>query len=441
MLLLYNNCSGFSPTEIQSLNSSSSIPSGTTATPTPVASATPAPMPMPMPMPMGGWVLASSITPIDTADFNPANGKSKSALPPTNAPDVVGAFRFICSPGHLLADDPIVFPNQPGKSHLHQFYGNLGTNAHSTYASQRASGDSTCSGPNYPLNRSGYWMPAMQDGLGNAIRPNYLTVYYKRYPKNHIACTDSRFSSGCAAIPDGLRMIAGTDMANPNGPTQKDVTWECATANGSGQLTADSKGVTRFYDMQSALAICPTDGKWQIVMGLSFPDCWDGVYIDSPDHRSHVAFPSFTTLAGPGGMVCPISKMTGQRMKFMPVFRLFAGYTIMPGDDTSKWTLSSDAMDTTKPHGWSLHADYFEAWDPATKKEWTDQCIDRMMPLPPNISYSQPIPGFAPGTGPISCFGGNLGDGFTLNGAGMPPWGFGTPPNRLVPLNTIPQTP
>jgi hypothetical protein len=243
----------------------------------------------------------------------------------------------------VLFDDPIVFPGQPGMSHLHQFFGNLGTNAHSTYANLRTSGDSTCSGPNFPLNRSGYWMPALQDGLGNVVRPNYLVVYYKRFPKAHIACTDSRFSSGCTAIPDGLRMIAGADMHNPSAP--KDVTWECSTANGSGEQAKDANGNVRFGSMAEALAICPTDGKWQVVMGMSFPTCWDGVYIDSPDHRSHVAFPTSDPNAGPGGERCPISAKTGQRMKFMPVFRLFTGYTIMPGDETSKWNLSSDAMD------------------------------------------------------------------------------------------------
>ena len=34
--------------------------------------------------------------------------------PGSNAPDF-GAFRFLCSAGQVLADDPIVYPGQPGK--------------------------------------------------------------------------------------------------------------------------------------------------------------------------------------------------------------------------------------------------------------------------------------------------------------------------------------
>ena len=40
------------------------------------------------------------------------------AIPASAAPDVLGAFRFICGAGSLAYDDPIVYPCQPGASHL-----------------------------------------------------------------------------------------------------------------------------------------------------------------------------------------------------------------------------------------------------------------------------------------------------------------------------------
>jgi hypothetical protein len=45
-------------------------------------------------------------------------------------------FQMVCTLGHRLRDDPIVFPSQPGVSHEHQFFGATGTNAFSTYAQQ-----------------------------------------------------------------------------------------------------------------------------------------------------------------------------------------------------------------------------------------------------------------------------------------------------------------
>ena len=59
-------------------------------------------------------------------------------IPRSAKPDVVGAFRFICGAGQILYDDPIVYPGQPGRSHLHQFYGNTAADAHSTFASIRS---------------------------------------------------------------------------------------------------------------------------------------------------------------------------------------------------------------------------------------------------------------------------------------------------------------
>ena len=41
----------------------------------------------------------------------------------------------VCDYSHSLKDDPIVYPGQPGVSHLHDFYGNTTTNAYSTIAS------------------------------------------------------------------------------------------------------------------------------------------------------------------------------------------------------------------------------------------------------------------------------------------------------------------
>jgi hypothetical protein len=43
-----------------------------------------------------------------------------------------GVFSLLCDFSHQLADDPFMFPGQPGGSHLHQFTGNVTTNADST---------------------------------------------------------------------------------------------------------------------------------------------------------------------------------------------------------------------------------------------------------------------------------------------------------------------
>lgn len=349
-----------------------------------------------------GWVPSPSlggVMAIATPDFQEAQGKAAGELPPTNRPDDVGAFRFVCGPGQILADDPIVFPNQPGRSHLHQFYGNLSANAHSTYESLRRAGKSSCSGPDQALNRSAYWMPALLDGKGNVIRPNYVTVYYKRFPKDSPECTNRVFSKGCVTIPNGLRMIAGRDMLNLRAPPTGGFHFSCTKASG------ETAGTGAYKTMAGALAVCSPG--WELTLSLDFPSCWDGVHIDSPDHRSHVGYGRYVA----GGVACPKDKPY-----FMPSFKLSASYSVVEGDDVRLWRLASDAMAPNDPPGSTLHGDYFEGWDPVTKEEWTQNCLDKL----------------------LSCQGGNLGDGFILKGAQVPPWGWKTAPERLVPVSSLP---
>ena len=184
------------------------------------ANPAPAPSPTPTPTPTPGTGLASPTLAglaaiASNFDFNTAligNG----TIPGSAAPDTVGAFRFICGAGQLSYDDPILYPGQPGKSHLHQFYGNVAANAGSTYASLRAAGDSTCNwtGSGTAANRSAYWMPAMLDGKGNVVRPDYVSIYYKQRPATDPVVSDPtnpKYLGRAVPLPNGLRYIFGWD--------------------------------------------------------------------------------------------------------------------------------------------------------------------------------------------------------------------------------------
>src|SRR5437773_1769395 len=48
-------------------------------------------------------------------------------------------FVVSCPFSHRLPDDPIVYPGQPGASHLHDFFGNTSVDAASTYSQLRRS--------------------------------------------------------------------------------------------------------------------------------------------------------------------------------------------------------------------------------------------------------------------------------------------------------------
>ena len=327
----------------------------------------PPPAPPPSPPPPSGEVLhpiAAIPSNFDVAsELVPAWGTG--AIPPSAAPDVVGAFRFICNASHLAYDDPIVYPGQPGKSHLHQFYGNSGANANSTFASLRTSGNSTC---NSPLNRSAYWMPGMLDGLGNVVIPDYVQVYYKRRMRTDPRCTlgNANAEGDCVNLPNGLRFIFGYDMAT--------------MTKGNGAPYYDCQGPTatpgHYYANQNGLATVATKCGPGNLLGavIAGPDCWDGVHLDVPDHRSHMAYKVKNQATGQ--FACPAT-----HPKVIPQFTISAWYKVEPVAGVQypvqNWSLSSDAMPgMTMAQGSTLHFDYFEGWDEAIKKAWHDACID-----------------------------------------------------------------
>ena len=325
-----------------------------------------------------GWVASPNGTKgeFDVADNFAVNATllvDSSALPVEA--DAVGAFRFECLSGQLAKDDPIVFPGQPGKSHLHQFFGNTATNASSTYQGLRTTGASTCAsfdGSSDPTSqRSAYWMPAMLDGAGNAVKPNRMLTYYKRLPAGDSECgsaPDATHMGFCIPMPNGLRMITGYNMdTGTGGPadlTSNDqymLSYGCWQANG-GQIGGDA------HTMANLVGNCPV-GSWLRVK-IDFPECWDGKNLDSPDHRSHVALATGAGLPS-GKRACPLD-----HPYVIPQITMQAFFTVDANFAAGKWHLSSDEMLPGAAAGTTLHGDYWEAWSPVIKNLWETACID-----------------------------------------------------------------
>lgn len=319
------------------------------------------------------------------------------AIAPEFTHDVVGAFRFICGAGQLRYDDPIVYPGQPGRSHLHQFYGNTAANANSTFESLRASGDSTCNnmGNGTAANRSAYWIPAMLDGKGHVVQPDYVQVYYKREPTGPGSACDPknlRFHGVCVGIPNGLKFIFGFDMLSGR-PRGQMGNYKCMGAGAK---------VVVVRNLEQVKDYCPVGSH--LVVSINTPKCWDGRHLDTPDHRGHVALPHRER--DHGLVRCPKT-----HPYYMPQFTLSIFYRVGEGDDLDLWELSSDHMYPNLPKGATLHADYFEAWDNEVKDMWLDNCIGRK----------------------LNCSGGDLGNGRQLKGAAKPKYGW-INPDRLVPI-------
>jgi hypothetical protein len=352
-----------------------------------------------MPPPPSGQTVASS-------DLNGAgaiadNFDASTALEsfplPAESQDDVGAFRMLCNAGKIIKDDPVVYPGQPGVSHLHVVWGNLGMDANSTYQSLRTTGSTSCGDPNAPVNRTAYWMPAMLDGTGNVVLPDLIQNYYKQIPAGTAEC--QRRATACIGLPNGIKYVYGwnpvTHSGGPNDINSMDywaLKYECWANNNGDMAIAGS-----YHTLADTVAAgCPSGSI--LVILFAGPGCWDGKNLDTPDHRSHLSYGTPES----GGQVCPsdhpylIAAWQGQ-VRFTTDANFVAG----------KWRLSSDDMMPGAPAGTTLHFDYEEGWSPTVKQTWQKYCIDAHK----------------------TCSSGDLGNGTRIRGAESPAY----PAHRLVP--------
>jgi hypothetical protein len=288
-----------------------------TSTPMPTMTMTPAPS--------GEWV---SVDPVkqaaDTAAFF---ARTPKPVPAGNVR--VPEFNAACTVSHHANDDPIVFPGQFGASHNHTFMGSTTTNAASTLASLKAGG-TTCS----PVgDKSAYWVPSLYQN-GQLVDPfGSVTVYY-----------GSRLidPSRTQPFPEGFRMIVGDAKNQVDTPDHQGNHFFCAGIGGEVGRTADG-----------VMPICAPTAV--LNRQITFPDCWDGVHLDSPTHKAHVA--EVVNGACPAAFPVPIPSVS-----FVIAYPL--------STNTSGVTLASGTT-------FSMHADFFNAWDPDAQAERVRNCIDQ----------------------------------------------------------------
>ena len=300
---------------------------------------------------------SASMVTVDATRLPPAlNGIASLNVANTDevVPPGAGAFRTVCTFAHMSFDDPIVFPGQAGRSHLHTFFGNTGTNANSTPESLRTTGNSTCRGG--IANRSAYWVPTMIDTRDNApIVADEISVYYK---------SGSLDATQVRPMPTGLRMIAGDPNASAPHPAEFSMRWKCI-------------GGPNNENDQYQFSIPNCDVGAQVFQEIFFPQCWDGVNLDSPDHKSHMSYTvDVKNVNDPRGWFHPECPAT--HPVILPQVAFNVMYTVKEKDAPLRWRLSSDAYDRSKPAGYSSHGDWFNGWKSDISDAWAKNCIEAL---------------------------------------------------------------
>ncbi|MGW7297969.1 DUF1996 domain-containing protein [Streptomyces sp. NPDC054829] len=259
----------------------------------------------------------------------PVTGVTPSDKEP--APAYFHEFQANCEVTHTAADDPIVYPGQPGRSHDHTFMGNRSTDANSTTDSLFG-GATSCLAPG---DASGYWMPSLYDGDRKVLPVGPQVIYYKS------GVTDY---TSVRPFPKGLRFVVGSPMQSAeefrNHPGWVEG-WEC----GDSYMNVDFP------------QHCPENTQLNIRMQA--PSCWDGRYLDTPDHQSHMAYP--VVKPGTNNDICPASHPVA-----LPMIEFKMAFPV--DGDMSQVRLASG-------RGYSFHYDFFNAWHEPTLAALVQHCV------------------------------------------------------------------
>jgi hypothetical protein len=241
-----------------------------------------------------------------------------------SATGITGKFSSICFYSHSAPDDAIVYPGQPGKSHMHDFIANPSTDAGSTVASLQAA-KSNCVDTK---DTAAYWVPALSSN-GQVVHASSITVYYLTSQTGKVT-----------PYPLGFKEIAGNAHAM-NASQAQDIRWGCSTS---------------FPDQPQA-PTCKSGESLHV--RVDFADCWDGKNLDSLDHVSHVAYSSKGK--------CPSTHPV-----LIPLLELLVKYPVSDGRTV---TLSSGGT-------WSMHGDFFNAWDATELASLVDKCLNAHINCP-----------------------------------------------------------
>ncbi|HYN93920.1 MAG TPA: DUF1996 domain-containing protein [Pilimelia sp.] len=240
-----------------------------------------------------------------------------------NSPDATaaaaGLWKIDCGYSHSLPDDPIVHPGRPGASHLHDFFGNVGANASSTYASLKGV-TSTCANN----DRAAYWAPAVYQN-GKKINPTGAIIYYT---------TSAGAPDKQESFPPDMRIILGNPRATTAAQQQGQIEWGCS----------DNTQIGRTVPARCA--------SGHIQVRMRFPACWNGVTVQG-DAAANLRYPSRGT--------CPKGFP-----RALPTMRLNIGYKV--GTTTGALTLSSGSV-------YSIHADFLNSWDQPTLDALVKRCF------------------------------------------------------------------
>ncbi|KAL2279716.1 hypothetical protein FJTKL_13257 [Diaporthe vaccinii] len=279
------------------------------------------------------------------------------STPPDGCCATAAMMRFECSRLVIQRTDPLVEPGRVQSSHNHQIVGGNSFNVTMTPVDFDPSVESTCTSCTFSEDFSNYWTAnlyfrarngtfkrvpqmlnlALEGGDGG------ITVYY-------IPPYDGKTT--VTAFKPGFRMLVGdAGLREPEGQ-QKQICHRCFSnmqQNPFGGAPCTGSDTTSLPTGTCGGGIRTT---------ITFPTCWDGKNVDSPDHKAHVAYPSSGSFESTGP--CPSTHPVS-----LPQLMYEVMWDTTPFNDPNIWPEDGSqpfVYSTGDPTGHSQHGDYLFGW-------------------------------------------------------------------------------
>jgi len=250
---------------------------------------------------------------------------------------LLGLFTVNCAPLTTQRADPIINPGVAG-THVHSV---IGGNAFSRKMKDTdgklVANATTC---NKVTDHSNYWVPQLYhiraDGKFELVPFSGSAIYYQRracdYAPNLTKC-DENFRQ--LAPPEGLHIVAGEPMRRI--PPVDDHDFENTAIDIS--CIDGTSGERHGF---------PISHCRQFRSQVYFPSCWDGVNVDTPDHKAHMSYPAIGNF---NFGICPKSHPKA-------IFSIFFEFYF----ETGNFTDMKFAFSCGDPTGFGFHGDFFMGW-------------------------------------------------------------------------------
>ncbi|KAJ4389228.1 hypothetical protein N0V93_006692 [Gnomoniopsis smithogilvyi] len=275
--------------------------------------------------------------------------------------------------------DPLVAYGKAGTGHIHEIFGSSGFSDVADYDTLTAGNCTSCA---VTADKSAYWTPFpyfRDNETGEYEAVNNVGGMLAYYFLNPAPSGNQTIQ----AFPPGFRMLAGdtnrrnytvgnssyedpdpdkSEWAALGQTTQTDLEQRALGFNCLDYTkTAEGSLYRHFMPSKEYIdAYCPDGIRFE----LMFPSCWDGVNLDSEDHKSHVAYPNLVIDGTcPDDYPVRLPGLFYETIWDMAAFSDRAGiFAISNGD----------------PLGFGYHGDFIMGWDETdfTLQDAVDTCTN-----------------------------------------------------------------